>query len=51
VYPNLDEETNIKCPFIVLKYGTIQALFKTKGQAQKYIDFMNGKRYTMGGVW
>jgi hypothetical protein len=50
VYPNLDEETNIKYPFIVLKNGTIQALFKTKGQAHRYIDFMTGERYTTGGV-
>lgn len=49
VYQNLDEETNIKYPFIVLKNGTIQALFKTKGQAHRYIDFMTGDRYTTGG--
>lgn len=49
VYPNLDDETKVQYPFIVLRYGTIQARFKTKGQAYKYIDFMNGKRYTMGG--
>lgn len=50
VYPNLDDETKVPYPFIVLKYGTIQARFKTKGQAHKYIDFMTGKRYTTGGV-
>lgn len=50
VYPNLDDETKVPYPFIVLKYGTIQARFKTDKKAYKYIDFMNGKRYTMGGV-
>lgn len=49
VYPNLDEDTKTKYPFIVLKYGAIQAKFKTKKQAKNYIDFMAGKRYTMGG--
>ena len=50
VYPNLDDETKVPYPFIVLKNGTIQARFKTDKKAYKYIDFMNGKRYTMGGV-
>lgn len=50
VYPNLDEETKVKYPFIVLKNGTIQARFKAEKQACKYIDFMTGNRYTMGGV-
>ena len=49
VYPNLDDETKVPYPFIVLKNGTIQARFKTDKKAYKYIDFMNGKRYTMGG--
>lgn len=50
VYPNLDEETKVKYPFIILKNGTIQARFKTDKQARKYIDFMTGERYTTGGV-
>lgn len=49
VYPNLDEDTKIECPFIVLKYGTIQARFKSRKSAYNYVDFMNGKRYTRGG--
>ena len=49
VYPNLDDETKVQYPFIVLKNGTIQARFKTEKQAYKYIDFMIGRRYTMGG--
>ncbi len=49
-YPNLDDDTKIQYPFIVLKHGTIQARFKTEKQAHKYVDFMSGKRYTMGGV-
>lgn len=50
VYPNLDEETKIQYPFLVLKNGTIQARFKTKENAHRYIDFMTGERYTTGGV-
>lgn len=50
VYPNLDEETKVKYPFIVLKNGTIQARFKAEKQAYKYVGFMTGNRYTMGGV-
>jgi len=49
VYPNLDEDTKTKYPFIVLKYGTIQARFKSRTSAYNYIDFMNGERYTTGG--
>jgi len=49
VYPNLDEDTKTKYPFIVLKNGTIQARLKKEKQAYNYIDFMLGKRYTMGG--
>lgn len=49
VYPNLDEDTKIEYPFIVLKYGTRQARFKNKNSAHNYVDFMTGKRYTMGG--
>ena len=49
VYPNLDEDTKAKYPFIVLKYGTIQARFKSEKQAKNYVDFMTGKRYTTGG--
>lgn len=49
VYPNLDEDTKNKYPFIVLKYGTIQARFKSEKQAKNYVDFMTGKRYTTGG--
>jgi len=49
VYPNLDEDTKIEYPFIVLKYGTIQARFKSRTSAYNYIDFMTGDRYTTGG--
>ena len=49
VYPNLDEDTKAKYPFIVLKYGTIQARFKSRTSAYNYIDFMTGERYTTGG--
>lgn len=49
VYPNLDEDTKTKYPFIVLKYGTIQARFKTEKSAYNYIDFMLGDRYSTGG--
>lgn len=49
VYPNLDEDTKNKNPFVVLKYGTIQAKFKSRNSAYNYVDFMTGKRYTMGG--
>jgi len=49
VYPNLDEDTKTKYPFIVLKYGTIQARFKSRTSAYNYIDFMTGDRYTTGG--
>jgi len=49
VYPNLDEDTKTKYPFIVLKYGTIQARFKSRTSAYNYIDFMTGERYTTGG--
>ena len=49
VYPNLDEDTKTKYPFIVLKYGTIQARFKSEKQATNYIDFMLGDRYSTGG--
>ena len=48
VYPNLDEDTKTKYPFIVLKYGTIQARFKSRTSAYNYIDFMNGERYMTG---
>jgi len=48
VYPNLDKDTKTKYPFIVLKYGTIQARFKSEKQATNYIDFMLGNRYTTG---
>ena len=50
VYPNLDEDTKTKYPFIVLKYGTIQARFKDKKSAYNYVDFMTGNRYTTGGL-
>ena len=49
VYPNLDEDTKTKYPFIVLKYGTIQSRFKSRTSAYNYIDFMTGERYTTGG--
>ena len=49
VYPNLDEDTKTKYPFIVLKYGTIQARFKTEKSAYNYVYFMTGERYTTGG--
>ena len=49
VYPNIDEDTKTKYPFIVLKYGTIQARFKSRTSAYNYIDFMTGERYTTGG--
>ena len=49
VYPNLDEDTKTKYPFIVLKYGTIQARFKTEKSAYNYIEFMTGERYSTGG--
>jgi hypothetical protein len=49
VYPNLDEDTKTKYPFIVLKYGTIQAKFKSRESAYNYIDFMLGNRYTTWG--
>ena len=49
VYPNLDEDTKTKYPFIVLKYGTIQARFKNKKAAYNYVYFMTGERYTTGG--
>lgn len=49
VYPNLDDDTKIQYPFIVLKYGTIQARFKTEKSAYNYIDFMLGDRYSTGG--
>lgn len=49
VYPNLDEDTKTKYPFIVLKYGTIQAKFKSRESAYNYVDFMTGERYTTGG--
>ena len=49
VYPNIDEDTKNKYPFIVLKYGTIQARFKSRTSAYNYIDFMTGERYTTGG--
>lgn len=49
VYPNLAEDTKTKYPFIVLKYGTIQARFKSRKSAYNYVDFMTGKRYTTGG--
>jgi len=49
VYSNLDEDTKTEYPFIVLKYGTIQARFKNKKSAYNYIDFMLGNRYTTGG--
>ncbi len=49
VYPNLEEDTKTKYPFIVLKYGTIQARFKNKKAAYNYVDFMTGERYTTGG--
>ena len=49
VYPNLDEDTKTKYPFIVLKYGTIQAKFKSRESAYNYVYFMTGERYTTGG--
>ena len=49
VYPNLDEDTKTKYPFIVLKDNELQARFKSEKQATNYIDFMLGDRYTMGG--
>ena len=49
VYPNLDEDTKTKYPFIVLKYGTIKARFKSRTSAYNYVDFMLGNRYTTGG--
>ena len=50
VYPNLDEDTKTDYPFIVLKYGTIQAKFKSRTSAYNYIDFMTGERYSTGGL-
>lgn len=49
VYPNLEEDTKTEYPFIVLKYGTIQARFKNKKAAYNYVYFMTGERYTTGG--
>ncbi|HRH90770.1 MAG TPA: hypothetical protein PLW01_02510 [Agitococcus sp.] len=49
VYPNLDEDTKTKYPFIVLKYGSIVGRFKTEKSAYNYVDFMTGDRYTTGG--
>lgn len=49
VYPNLDEDTKTKYPFVVLKYGTIQARFKSRKSAYNYVYFMTGERYTTGG--
>lgn len=49
VYPNLEEDTKTKYPFIVLKYGTIQAKFKRRESAYNYVYFMTGERYTTGG--
>lgn len=49
VYPNLDEDTKDKHPFIVSKNNELQARFKSEKQATNYIDFMTGERYTTGG--
>ena len=49
VYPNIDEDTKTKYPFIVLKYGTIKARFKSRTSAYNYVGFMTGERYTTGG--
>jgi len=49
VATNNDNDTKNKYPFIVLKYGAIQARFKSEKQATNYIDFMTGNRYTTGG--
>ena len=49
VYPNLDEDTKTKYPFIVLKDNELQARFKSEKQAKNYIGFMLGNRYTTGG--
>ena len=48
VYPNLDEDTKTKYPFIVLKDNELQARFKSEKQAKNYIDFMLGNRYMTG---
>jgi hypothetical protein len=49
VYPNLDEDTKNKYPFIVSKNNELQARFKSEKQAKNYIGFMLGNRYTRGG--
>ncbi len=49
VYPNLDEDTKNKYPFIVSKNNELQARFKSEKQAKNYIGFMTGERYTTGG--
>ena len=49
VAANNDNDTKNKYPFIVLKYGTIQASFKNQKSAYNYVDFMLGNRYTTGG--
>ena len=49
VYPNLDEDTKTKYPFIVLKDNELQARFKSRKSAYNYVYFMTGERYTTGG--
>ena len=49
VYPNLEEDTKNKYPFLVLKDNELQARFKSEKQAKNYIGFMLGERYTTGG--